>query len=82
MISFDEFLKQDEADKYNMLQECNAIIQQKGKEIERLNNIRNKAIDFLKKNACIDEDVRYFCDDLRYDDCNILLDILEGVDKE
>ena len=29
MISFDEFLKQDEADKYNMLQECNAIIQQK-----------------------------------------------------
>lgn len=29
MISFDEFLKQDEADKYNMLLECNAIIQQK-----------------------------------------------------
>ena len=29
MISFDEFLKQDEADKYNMLQECIAIIQQK-----------------------------------------------------
>ena len=29
MISFDEFLKQDECDKYNMLQECNAIIQQK-----------------------------------------------------
>lgn len=47
MISFDEFLKQDEADKYNMLQECNAIIQQKGKEIERLNNIINELESWL-----------------------------------
>lgn len=42
MISFDKFLKQDETDKYNMLQECNAIIQQKEniiKEVrEKLNN--------------------------------------------
>ena len=36
MISFDEFLKQDEADKYNMLQECNAIIQQKEKIIKEV----------------------------------------------
>ena len=36
MISFDEFLKQDEEDKYNMLQECNAIIQQKENIIKEL----------------------------------------------
>ena len=42
----------------------------------------DKAIDFLKKNACIDEDVEYFCDDLRYDDCKKLLEILKGEDKE
>lgn len=51
-------------------------------EIERLNNIINKAIYFLKENACIDEDVEYFCDDLRYDDCKKLLEILKGSDKE
>ena len=38
----------------------------------------DKAIDFLKENACIDEDVEYFCDDLRYDDCKKLLEILKG----
>lgn len=54
----------------------------KDKEIERLNNIINKAIDFLKENACIDEDVEYFCDDLRYDDCKKLLNILKGSDEE
>ena len=36
MISFDEFLKQDEADKYNMLLECNAIIQQKENTIKEV----------------------------------------------
>lgn len=46
-----------------------------------VNNIINKAIDFLKENACIDEDVEYFCDDLRYDDCKKLLNILKGEDK-
>ena len=51
------------------------------KEIERLNNRIEKAIDFLKENACIDEDVEYFCDDLRYDDCKKLLDILKGSDN-
>lgn len=51
-------------------------------EINRLNNRIEKAIDFLKENACIDEDVEYFCDDLRYDDCKTLLEILRGVDKE
>jgi len=56
------------------------IIKEKDKEIEILNNIIDKAIDFLKVNACIDEDVEYFCDDLRYDDCKKLLDILKGSD--
>ena len=58
------------------------IMEEKDKEIERLNNIINEAIYFLKRNACIDEDVEYFCDDLRYDDCKKLLEILKGVDKE
>jgi predicted RNase H-like nuclease (RuvC/YqgF family) len=54
VIRFEEFLKQDECDKYNMLQECNAIIQQKeniikekDKEIERLKKENN----ILKENA-------------------------------
>lgn len=54
MISFDEFLKQDECDKYNMLQECGAYIKSKDKEIERLNNIINeleKHFVFLKMNS-------------------------------
>lgn len=45
-------------------------------------NRNQKAIDFLKENACIDEDIEYFCDDLRYDDCKKLLEILKGGDKE
>ena len=56
------------------------IIKEKDKEIEILNNIIDKAIELLKENACIDEDVEYFCDDLRYDDCKKLLDILKGSD--
>ena len=44
MIRYDEFLKQDEEDKYNMLQECNAIIQQKENIIkearEKVNTIQ------------------------------------------
>ena len=67
------FMVDEEGEKY---------IKRLQKEIERLNNIINKAIDFLKENACIDEDVEYFCDDLRYDDCKKLLDILKGGSKE
>lgn len=48
-------------------------LKQAKREIEKLNNIRNKAINFLKENACIDEDVKYFCDDLRYDDCKKII---------
>lgn len=43
MISFDEFLKQEECDKYNMLQECNAIIQQK-------ENIIKEVREYIKEN--------------------------------
>lgn len=42
----------------------------------------DKGIKFLKQNAIIDEDVEQFCDDLRYDDCKKLLDILKGGDKK
>ena len=51
-------------------------------EVEEKDRRIDKAIDFLKENACIDEDVEYFCDDLRYDDCKKLLEILKGEDKE
>lgn len=48
MISFDEFLKQDEADKYNMLQECNAIIQQK-------ENVIKEVREYIKEACWLDE---------------------------
>lgn len=51
-------------------------------EVEKQDKRIDKAIEYLKENACIDEDVEYFCDDLRYDECKMLLDILKGVDKE
>lgn len=41
----------------------------------------DKGIEFLKQNAIIDEDVNQFCDDLRYDDCKKLLNILKGNDN-
>ena len=50
---------------------------------ERINkyiNIINKAIEFLKENACYD--YGDFSRDLIYYDCRQLLDILKGSDKE
>ena len=68
MISFDEFLKQDEEDKYNMLQECNAIIQQKENIIKEVREYAN-----TDKN-CIPKHIK--------DYINNLLNILKGDDKE
>lgn len=51
-------------------------------EVEKQEQRIDKAIEYLKENACIDEDVEYFCDDLRYDECKELLNILKGVAKE
>ena len=50
-------------------------------EIERLNNIIDRAIEYLKDNACYN-DMGNFNDDLDYDKCGDLLDILKGSDKE
>ena len=58
MISFDEFLKQDEADKYNMLQECNAIIQQKENIIKEVREYAN-----TDKN-CIPKHIKDYINDL------------------
>ncbi len=80
MISFDEFLKQDEADEYNMLQECNAIIQQK-------ENIIKEVREYVEKH------IKYECDDAfngkqfysyhLYDfDKKELLEILDKVSDE
>lgn len=51
------------------------------KEIDRLNNIIDRAIEYLKDNACYN-DMGNFNDDLDYDKCGDLLDILKGSDKE
>ena len=48
LIDYTNFINQEDCDKYNMLLECNAIIGNKNKEIERLNNI----IDELEKYIC------------------------------
>lgn len=50
-------------------------------ENKRLNNIIDKAIEYLKDNACYN-DMGNFNDDLDYDKCGDLLDILKGSDKE
>ena len=50
MISFDEFLKQDEADKYNMLQECNAIIQQKENIIKEVKEDLHQVVKWCTEN--------------------------------
>ena len=42
----------------------------------------DKAIEYLKYNACYEEDTKIFCDDLNYDLCSELLNILEGEDNE
>ena len=66
MISFDEFLKQDEADKYNMLQECNAIIQQKENIIKEVREkIENTTIN---------------CDGVAEDLIDDIYEILDKVD--
>ena len=60
MIRFEDFLNQDECDKYNMLQECNAIIQQKeieikssNKRIEHTSNELQKLIDDINNKTII-----------------------------
>lgn len=46
MIGYHDFISQDDEDKYNMLQECNAYIKSKDKEIERLNGLINTMLEF------------------------------------
>lgn len=52
------------------------IIDQQNKEIKRLNNIIKEAIEYLKDNACYN-DMGNFNDDLDYDKCGDLLEILD-----
>lgn len=47
MISFEDFLMQYECDKYNILQECNAIIQQK-------ENIIKEVREYIENHQCCD----------------------------
>lgn len=71
MISFDEFLKQDEADKYNMLLECNAIIQQKENIIKEV----REWIRIVQTN----EDKKHFEPIINTDELDYILEILDKV---
>lgn len=47
--------------------------------IEELQKRIDKAIEYLKDNACYENTIsELFCDDLNYDDCMELLKILRG----
>ena len=79
MISFEDFLAQDEADKYNMLQECNSYIKSKDREIKWLEN------QFQQKENIIKEVREYIEHNIvdyitNYDDLREKL--LEILDKE
>ena len=56
------------------------VIEKQDKDIERLNNKIDKAIEYLKENACYTDNNEFVCD-LRYDNCEELLDILKGSDS-
>ena len=49
-----------------------------GKRAEILQQRINKAIEYIKENACYDKDIKKCCDDLNYNECDELLEILEG----
>ena len=76
MISFDEFLKQDEADKYNMLQECNAIIQQKENIIKEVREYIEK--EYLSKFDDFERPLRM----TNKNDWNKVLEILGREDND
>lgn len=61
-------------------QELYDFMNYQDKEIERLNNIINKAIEFIYENA-YDEERKICIDDL-WGEIPKLLDILKGSDKE
>ena len=46
------------------------------KENLELLEIINKAKQFIKENACYDKDTKKCCDDLNYNECDKLLEIL------
>ena len=52
------------------------------KENLELLEIINKAKQFIKENACYDKDTKKCCDDLNYDECEKLLEILGDKENE
>lgn len=52
------------------------------KQLEEKDKRINKAIEFIKGNAMYSEDEKICCDDLYTSDCDNLLEILKGSDKE
>ena len=82
MIHFEDFIMQDEADKYNMLQEYNTYIKSKDREIKWLENQLQQKENIIKK-------VREYIENENYKEENIcmingvkILEILDKVDKE
>lgn len=51
--------------------------------VKELKTKLDKAIEYLKDNACYENTIsELFCDDLNYDNCMELLNILRGEDNE
>ena len=60
--------------------DCINAINNSLEEIERLNNIINEAKEYIKENACYSINEKC-CDELNYDECNELLEILDKENK-
>ena len=80
MISFEDFLMQEECDKYNMLQECNSYIKSKDREIKRLENQLQQKENTIKGVREKVEELAKLYDD-NYTVSDKAKDILEILDK-
>lgn len=63
-----------------MIQQFEQIVKSLMAQIDILENKVNNAKKFIKENACYDKDAKKCLDDLNYNECDELLEILG--DKE
>ena len=62
--------------------EMNNNVFELSEENKELQQIIDKAIKFVKENACYDKDTKKCCDDLNYNECDKLLEILGDKENE
>lgn len=65
-----------------MIEQFEQIVKSLMAQIDKLEDKINKANNFIKENACYDKDTKKCCDDLNYNDCDKLLEILGGIENE